>query len=75
MGMFRFYSGPAMNLTSLNMMDGTTISNCILRCNEQTGCSAVKVVDAGDNGSVWCQLYKEFDGISVVQEINLYVKE
>ena len=75
MGMFQFYSGPAMNLTSLNMIDGATISDCILRCNEQIGHAAMKVVDAGDNGKKIRTMYMEPDGFNFPQETSIYVKE
>ena len=71
---YELYTGPAMNVTSLGTMDEASMIECAQKCTFVEGCQAVKVTGTGDNGSVVCQLYKESDGVNVVQETNIYLR-
>ena len=64
-----------MNLTSLETLDGSSAPDCARRCTTVIECTAVRVTDAGDNGTKICTMYKEPDGVNVVEESHVYVKE
>ena len=70
---YNYYTGPAMNLTSLEMVDGESDFDCTRACTIVNTCTAVKVTTAGKRRKI-CQLYKEPNGTTTSQETNLYVK-
>ena len=72
---YKFYDGVDLKLSPLKTLEATTISHCILRCNVQTGCGAVKVTDGGGNGRMACQLYKEYEAGNAEAVTDIYVME
>ena len=75
---FRAYeltTGPAMKLTSLGTTYGDSMIDCARKCTITDGCGAVKMTDAGDNERKICTMYTKPDGVSVVQETNIYVTD
>ena len=61
-----------MNMTSLGTVDGYSVTHCVIKYTIMYECGAVMVVGKGGHGRVECQLYKEPDGVNVVQETNIY---